>query len=100
MLAPQFYVTAMRRVSDSLRQIEPKLLFRDIQVITAFYHPNRLLGLFYPFYPASIKNMYNDNWNSLSTHCACYRWIQMHAMEYPAYIYQHWVDFRDQEVGR
>lgn len=106
MLAPRFYAMAMQKMSDSLRQIEPKLLFRDIQVITRFYVPSRVLGMFYPFYPVPLKNMYNDHIHSpnpqlvLDVHCACYRWIEMHAMEYSAYIYQHWLDYRDQEYGQ
>jgi len=97
MYAVREFAQAKQALSTALRLVEPKLLFRDIQVISEFYVPSRLMVALFGYYPNWLKQEYHlhkavRGGGQRDMHKACYTWIRQHVHEYPNEVYQFYLD--------
>jgi len=97
MYAVREFAQAKQALSTALRLVEPKLLFREIQVISEFYVPSRLMAAFVKHYPEWLRQEYHIHkavrgGGQRDMHKQCYNWIRLHAHEYPNEVYQFYLD--------
>lgn len=100
MKAVAAYAKAKEAMGFALRALRPALLLREIQVISQFYTPGRLLSVMARYFPEDLhadyaRRMQVSNAHQGAIEHRCYEWIQANAHLYAERFHVFYLDHKD-----
>lgn len=100
MKAARAYAQAKEAVGFALRTIRPALMLREIQAISVFYSPGRLLSVLAAHYPDDLQVEWSQRASANRAYQGaieqrCYAWIQANAHLYTKRLYHFYLDYKD-----
>jgi len=100
MKAAASYARAKHACAVALRTIRPVLLFREIQAMSEFYIPSRLIATFARHYPGDLFNQFqtrrqHSRIEQGAIDARLYHWIAQNAQTYIQTLYDYYQSQKD-----
>lgn len=103
MKAAAAYARAKHACSVALRTIRPTLLFREIQAMSEFYIPSRLIATFARHYPDDLLTQFqtrrqHSRIEQGAIDARLYQWIEQNAHTYVQTLYDYYQSRKDEQA--